>query len=66
MRQGGTEEGGNRPLEAGLISGGADKTATMTIFGDYRQFGSYMLSLSPHLKTVEQLQINMQMQPLVL
>jgi hypothetical protein len=38
--------------EAGLTSGGADEPATMTIFDDYRQFGSYMLSLSSRLKNL--------------
>lgn len=32
--------------------GGLDESAAMAIFGDYRQFGSYMLSLSSRLKTM--------------
>ncbi|KAH7913854.1 hypothetical protein BJ138DRAFT_1177757 [Hygrophoropsis aurantiaca] len=32
--------------------GGLDESATMAIFGDYRQFGSYMMSLSGRLKTM--------------
>src|ERR1700749_501084 len=31
--------------------GGLDESAAMAIFGDYRQFGSYMLGLSGRLKT---------------
>ncbi|KAJ7734536.1 hypothetical protein B0H14DRAFT_2995729 [Mycena olivaceomarginata] len=34
------------------IPGGLDETTAMAIFGDYRQFGSYMLSLSSRLKTM--------------
>ncbi|KAJ7251448.1 hypothetical protein C8J57DRAFT_1078213 [Mycena rebaudengoi] len=37
---------------AGPIPGGLDETTAMAIFGDYRQFGSYMLSLSSRLKTM--------------
>ncbi|KAK0202726.1 hypothetical protein DFS33DRAFT_1488831 [Desarmillaria ectypa] len=36
----------------GVIPGGLDETTAMAIFGDYRQFGSYMLSLSSRLKTM--------------
>ncbi|KAF9221474.1 hypothetical protein BS17DRAFT_758087 [Gyrodon lividus] len=32
--------------------GGLDETAAMAIFGDYRQLGSYMVSLSGRLKTM--------------
>lgn len=32
--------------------GGMDESAAMAIFGDYRQFGSYMMSLSSRLKTM--------------
>jgi E3 ubiquitin-protein ligase TRIP12 len=32
--------------------GGLDESAAMAIFGDYRQFGSYMVSLSSRLKTM--------------
>ncbi|GLB41853.1 putative protein with domain Homologous to E6-AP Carboxyl Terminus with [Lyophyllum shimeji] len=32
--------------------GGMDASAAMAIFGDYRQFGSYMMSLSSRLKTM--------------
>ncbi|KAJ2934030.1 hypothetical protein H1R20_g3045, partial [Candolleomyces eurysporus] len=31
---------------------GIDESAAMAIFGDYRQFGSYMMSLSSRLKTM--------------
>jgi E3 ubiquitin-protein ligase TRIP12 len=31
---------------------GIDEAAAMAIFGDYRQFGSYMMSLSSRLKTM--------------
>ncbi|KAF8074929.1 hypothetical protein FPV67DRAFT_1559549 [Lyophyllum atratum] len=34
------------------IPGGMDASAAMAIFGDYRQFGSYMMSLSSRLKTM--------------
>ncbi|KAF7309974.1 Ubiquitin-protein ligase [Mycena indigotica] len=34
------------------VPGGLDESAAMAIFGDYRQFGSYMLSLSSRLKTM--------------
>ncbi|KAF8889303.1 hypothetical protein BD779DRAFT_1611065 [Infundibulicybe gibba] len=34
------------------IPGGLDEAAAMAIFGDYRQFGSYMMSLSSRLKTM--------------
>ncbi|KAJ7210561.1 hypothetical protein GGX14DRAFT_363533 [Mycena pura] len=34
------------------IPGGLDESTAMAIFGDYRQFGSYMLSLSSRLKTM--------------
>lgn len=34
------------------IPGGMDETSAMAIFGDYRQFGSYMMSLSSRLKTM--------------
>lgn len=32
--------------------GGLDESSAMSIFGDYRQFGSYMMSLSSRLKTM--------------
>ncbi|TFK26191.1 ubiquitin-protein ligase [Coprinopsis marcescibilis] len=32
--------------------GGLDEAAAMAMFGDYRQFGSYMVSLSSRLKTM--------------
>ncbi|KAH7881773.1 hypothetical protein F5I97DRAFT_1945577 [Phlebopus sp. FC_14] len=32
--------------------GGLDESTAMAIFGDYRQFGSYMVSLSSRLKTM--------------
>lgn len=37
---------GTRPF------GGLDESAAMAIFGDYRQFGSYMMGLSGRLKTM--------------
>ncbi|KAJ7231897.1 hypothetical protein B0H12DRAFT_1262703 [Mycena haematopus] len=48
---GGEGEGGI-PGGAPGIPGGLDETTAMAIFGDYRQFGSYMLSLSSRLKTM--------------
>jgi E3 ubiquitin-protein ligase TRIP12 len=48
----------NGDEEAGLPAGGTrgfgglDESAAMAIFGDYRQFGSYMVSLSSRLKTM--------------
>lgn len=47
----GDEEGS---LPAGTTRGfaGLDESAAMAIFGDYRQFGSYMVSLSSRLKTM--------------
>ncbi|KAG1850714.1 hypothetical protein F4604DRAFT_1907303, partial [Suillus subluteus] len=47
----GDEEGS---LPAGATRGfaGLDESAAMAIFGDYRQFGSYMVSLSSRLKTM--------------
>ncbi|KAJ7670440.1 hypothetical protein B0H17DRAFT_1209311 [Mycena rosella] len=44
-REGGMPEGAPIP-------GGLDETTAITIFGDYRQFGSYMPSLSSRLKTM--------------
>ncbi|KAG7439758.1 uncharacterized protein BT62DRAFT_998118 [Guyanagaster necrorhizus] len=50
------DEGDNDVLmpsgPGGTIPGGLDETTAMAIFGDYRQFGSYMLSLSSRLKTM--------------
>lgn len=34
------------------VPSGLDETSAMAIFGDYRQFGSYMMSLSSRLKTM--------------
>lgn len=49
----GEGEGGVNALgDVGGIPGGLDETAAMAIFGDFRQFGSYMLSLSSRLKTM--------------
>ncbi|KAF8216810.1 hypothetical protein K438DRAFT_1558643 [Mycena galopus ATCC 62051] len=39
-------------MPGGAIPGGLDETTALAIFGDYRQFGSYMLSLSSRLKTM--------------
>lgn len=38
--------------DAATIPGGMDETSALAIFGDYRQFGSYMMSLSSRLKTI--------------
>jgi E3 ubiquitin-protein ligase TRIP12 len=38
--------------DVGPIPGGMDEATAMAIFGDYRQFGSYMMSLSSRLKTM--------------
>ena len=44
-------EGGRIPSsDAGPIPGGMDEATRLAIFGDYRQFGSYMMSLSSRLK----------------
>ena len=42
----------NTSSDAGPIPGGMDEATAMAIFGDYRQFGSYMMSLSSRLKTM--------------
>lgn len=47
----GDEEGG-LPVGATRGFAGLDESAAMAIFGDYRQFGSYMVSLSGRLKTM--------------
>lgn len=39
-------------LTRGSAPGGLDEAAALAIFGDYRQFGSYMMSLSSRLKTM--------------
>lgn len=50
------EDEGDRVNPSGdsgpLIPGGMDETSAMAIFGDYRQFGSFMMSLSSRLKTM--------------
>ncbi|KAJ6620558.1 hypothetical protein B0H10DRAFT_2020828 [Mycena sp. CBHHK59/15] len=47
------DDGGEGGMPEGApIPGGLDETTAMAIFGDYRQFGSYMLSLSSRLKTM--------------
>lgn len=43
---------GRNPSNDGPIPNGLDENAAMAIFGDYRQFGSYMLTLSSRLKTM--------------
>lgn len=52
----GDDGGGDVPRnpssDAGPIPGGMDEATAMAIFGDYRQFGSYMMSLSSRLKTM--------------
>ena len=45
-------EGGIPQSGAGPIPGGMDEATALAIFGDYRQFGSYMMSLSSRLKTM--------------
>ncbi|KAJ6581866.1 hypothetical protein B0H19DRAFT_1370075 [Mycena capillaripes] len=49
---GGEGEGDGSMPGGPPIPGGLDETTAMAIFGDYRQFGSYMLSLSSRLKTM--------------
>ncbi|KAG1723840.1 uncharacterized protein EDB91DRAFT_1340148 [Suillus paluster] len=55
---GGDGEGDDNGDEGGLPAAatrgfaGLDESAAMAIFGDYRQFGSYMVSLSSRLKTM--------------
>jgi E3 ubiquitin-protein ligase TRIP12 len=49
---GGDDEGPPPPGDAGRDSGGIDENAAMAIFGDYRQFGSFMVGLSSRLKTM--------------
>lgn len=39
-------------IDAPPIPGGMDEASALAIFGDYRQFGSYMMSLSSRLKTM--------------
>ncbi|KAK7056382.1 Ubiquitin fusion degradation protein 4 [Paramarasmius palmivorus] len=49
------EDGGISGLGGGgggSAPGGLDEAAALAIFGDYRQFGSYMMSLSSRLKTM--------------
>ena len=49
----GDSEGGRIPSSnAGPIPGGMDEATALAIFGDYRQFGSYMMSLSSRLKSM--------------
>jgi E3 ubiquitin-protein ligase TRIP12 len=43
------EDGGSSPP---AIPGSISDASAMSIFGDYRQFGSYMMSLSSRLKTM--------------
>jgi E3 ubiquitin-protein ligase TRIP12 len=45
-------DGGLPSSDAGPIPGGMDEAAALAIFGDYRQFGSYMMSLSSRLKSM--------------
>ncbi|KAJ7587961.1 ubiquitin-protein ligase [Mycena floridula] len=40
------------PSDMPPAPGGLDEASAMAIFGDYRQFGSYMMSLSSRLKTM--------------
>ncbi|CAK5283219.1 unnamed protein product [Mycena citricolor] len=51
----GDDGDGGGPLGTGgspPIPGGLDESAALAIFGDYHQFGSYMMSLSSRLKTM--------------
>jgi len=51
----GNNEPGNEdrvPSNGPPIPGGMDEASALAIFGDYRQFGSYMMSLSSRLKTM--------------
>ncbi|KAL0569563.1 Ubiquitin fusion degradation protein 4 [Marasmius crinis-equi] len=50
--EGEDEDGGLSGLGGGSAPGGLDEAAALAIFGDYRQFGSYMMSLSSRLKTM--------------
>ncbi|KAF8817458.1 hypothetical protein BYT27DRAFT_7074713 [Phlegmacium glaucopus] len=47
-------EGGRNPSSdvGPPIPGGMDEATALAIFGDYRQFGSYMMSLSSRLKSM--------------
>lgn len=45
-------DGGLPSSDGPAIPGGMDEASAMAIFGDYRQFGSYMMSLSSRLKTM--------------
>ena len=51
-RPGDSEGGRIPPSDAGPIPGGMDEATALAIFGDYRQFGSYMMSLSSRLKSM--------------
>lgn len=51
-RPGDSEEGRIPSSDAGPIPGGMDEATALAIFGDYRQFGSYMMSLSSRLKSM--------------
>ena len=48
----GDSEGRIPSSDAGPIPGGMDEATALAIFGDYRQFGSYMMSLSSRLKSM--------------
>ncbi|KAL0059411.1 Ubiquitin fusion degradation protein 4 [Marasmius tenuissimus] len=50
--EGEDDDGGVSGLGGGSAPGGLDEAAALAIFGDYRQFGSYMMSLSSRLKTM--------------
>ncbi|KAI9573982.1 hypothetical protein HD554DRAFT_2202087 [Boletus coccyginus] len=54
--EGDIDDGGDdeerSPTESPRGFGGLDETAAMTMFGDYRHLGSYMVSLSGRLKTM--------------
>ena len=54
--EGDVDDGGDdeerSPTEGPRGFGGLDETAAMAIFGDYRNLGSYMVSLSGRLKTM--------------
>lgn len=48
----GDQDHDDEGMGAPPIPGGMDEVSAMAIFGDYRQFGSYMMSLSSRLKTM--------------
>ena len=51
-RPGDSEGGRNLSSDAGPIPNGMDEATALAIFGDYLQFGSYMMSLSSRLRSM--------------